>query len=77
MSIYFRLRTVGVADSIHVHGKRRKTKSSLTLLFLRRELKDNDEILNRSRINVRDMVQNDKYRFLALLEMTWWVGVRI
>jgi hypothetical protein len=37
---------LGDADSIHVHRKRRKTKSSLTLLFLRRELKDEDEILN-------------------------------
>jgi hypothetical protein len=26
---------------------------------------------------LRNVVQHDKYRFLALLEMTWWVGMRI
>lgn len=36
-----------------------------------------DQFLTCSELLLRNVVQHDKYRFLALLEMTRWVGMRI
>jgi hypothetical protein len=51
-------------------GSKEKTKSTLTLLFLKRETNgerlDAETILKR----IQDMVQHDKDRFLHAVEMT-------